>query len=78
MGLLAELLLLAAEIVALVATATAAVAFAPFIETHAPSELKLARLPLKPTRSGHMAQPVMARKTAHAPPSPLQEKSARL
>jgi hypothetical protein len=33
------LLLLAAEIVALVAAAPAAVAFAPFIETHEPSEL---------------------------------------
>jgi hypothetical protein len=66
------------EIVALVAAAPAAVPLAPFIETHAPSELKLARLPQKPTRSGHMAQPVMARKTAHAPLTPLQENSARL
>jgi hypothetical protein len=37
-----------------------------------------ARLPHKPTRSGQMAQPVMARKSTHAPFRPLQEKKERL
>jgi hypothetical protein len=49
-----------AKTVALVATATTAVSLAPSIETHIRPNL-LARLPLKPTRSGRMAQPVMAR-----------------
>jgi hypothetical protein len=66
------------EPVTLVAAAPAAVALAPSIETHAPSELIAARLPLKPTRSGQMAKPVMMRKTTHAPCVPLQENSVRL
>jgi hypothetical protein len=74
----AESWLVATETVALVATASAAVPLAPSIETHAPSELKRARLPLKPTRSGQMARPILARKTAHAPFVPLQEKCGRL
>ncbi|MFL5091480.1 MAG: hypothetical protein ACJ8D7_14040 [Xanthobacteraceae bacterium] len=70
--------LFAAETFALVAAAPAAVPLAPSIETHAPSELKEPASSLGPMRSGQMAQPVMVRKTTHAPFMPLQEKSGRL
>jgi hypothetical protein len=70
--------ILFAETVALIAAAPTAVALAPSIETHAPSELKEPAYPRNQRARAKWRGRSMARKTTHAPGTPLQEKFGRL
>jgi len=76
-GLLTELLFFAEETVALVSTASAAVPFAPLVETHACINFLVPANP-QTNALGPKAQPVTARVSLTHLGAALQEKSCRL